>query len=240
MIPKKVHYIWLGESMPESVVTAIHSWERPLSDYVIINWDEKKIQKYLTNSFVLKALKQKKYAFVSDYVRLRILYEYGGVYLDTDMVVKQKFDSFLKYKTFWGRMYSNAVGSGIIGSEPGNPMIKQMIDIYDNGHASAIESNNRLITRYFLKNFKDFSVKNKKQILGESNLLLPTYYLYLPLFFKKHQQYASHLFMNSWTNNSRNQVLISKLPDWIISIVRNKNGKKRFFDNIDYSKESEK
>ncbi|WP_367365375.1 glycosyltransferase family 32 protein [Pediococcus parvulus] len=237
MIPRKIHYVWLGQSMPNRLIKSLKSWKEPLNNYEILKWDETNIRKYLSNSFVKKAFKEKKYAFVSDYVRLRVLYEYGGIYLDTDIVVRKNFDSFLESKTFWGRMYSNAVGAGIIGSEPQNLLIKKLINEYEKGTVSMEESNNKLITRFFLNNFSDFSVKNKKQVLGDENLLLPTYYFYLPELLKSRYQYASHLFVNSWTNSKRHSYLITVLPSWITSIIRNKNGKKRFYESIDYGKE---
>lgn len=237
MIPKVIHYVWFGEKKPQYVITSINTWRDKLPEYKFFEWNEKNTEKYLSNDFTLEALKEKKYAFLSDYIRLRVLHEFGGIYLDTDMVVNKNFDDFLEYETFWGRMYSNAIGSSVIGSVPQSALITKLITKYDSSMVGMEESNNRLITRLFIDEFHNFNTQNKMQIFDGKNLLLPTYYFYLPSLFNKNKRYAYHLFINSW--NARQQEtlknrIISCMPYWVTSYVRNKNGTKRFMDNIDY------
>lgn len=239
MIPKVIHYIWFGEKKPQYVIDSINTWRDNLPEYSFCEWNEKNTQKYISNDFALAALKKKKYAFLSDYIRLRVLHEFGGIYLDTDMIINKNFNNFLEYETFWGRMYSNAIGTSVIGSVPKSDLVAKLIAKYDSSVVSMEESNNRLVTRLFIDEFDNFDIQNKKQVLGGNNLLLPTYYFYLPSLFNKSECYSYHLFINSWNRRQQETLrikIISYMPYWITSYVRNKNGIKRFMNSVDYKK----
>jgi mannosyltransferase OCH1-like enzyme len=84
MIPKVIHYVWFGGNpLPELAIKCINSWKEILPEYEIIRWDENNFD-ISSNQYVKEAYEEKKYAFVSDYVRLYALYNYGGVYMDTE------------------------------------------------------------------------------------------------------------------------------------------------------------
>ena len=84
-IPKTIHYCWFGRGeKPEIVKKCIDTWKDKLSDYKIIEWNEDNFD-INQNDYVKEAYKAKKFAFVSDYVRVYALYNYGGIYLDTDV-----------------------------------------------------------------------------------------------------------------------------------------------------------
>ena len=90
MIPKIIHYCWFGGSTkPKLVKDCILSWKIFFPNYEIIEWNEKNSD--LNEPFVKAAYNLKKWAFVSDYVRLTKVYEYGGLYLDTDMLINYIF-----------------------------------------------------------------------------------------------------------------------------------------------------
>ena len=84
-IPKIIHYCWFGDGpiSPESR-KCMESWKKYCPDYKIIEWNEQNFD-ISQNRYAQQAYEAKKYAFVSDYVRLAVLYEYGGIYLDTDV-----------------------------------------------------------------------------------------------------------------------------------------------------------
>ena len=132
MIPRKIHYCWFGENpIPEKDIRNIESWKRFCPDYEIIKWDE---SNYNINKikFIKEAYDCKKYAFVSDYARLDIIYNNGGIYLDTDVEIIKSIDFLLNNSAFCGREKNGKIGLGLIfGSEPKLPIIKELMDYYN-------------------------------------------------------------------------------------------------------------
>ena len=104
MIPKTIHYCWFGHGeMSPMMKKCIRSWKKYCPDYEIIEWNE---DNFAIDSTVWtkEAYDAKKYAFVADYVRLKVLYEYGGVYLDTDQELIKPIDIFMRHQCFMGFM----------------------------------------------------------------------------------------------------------------------------------------
>lgn len=131
-IPKKIHYCWFGHGkMPELAISCINSWKRFLPDYELILWNEDNTD-INVNQYVSEAYKAKKFAFVTDYVRLYALYYHGGIYMDTDVEVLKSFDRFLEHQAFTGCESENMCGTGVIGSEKKHPWIKELLNYYDN------------------------------------------------------------------------------------------------------------
>lgn len=132
MIPKVIHYCWFGKKeKPEIVKKCISSWKKNLPEYEIIEWNEENFQidNYL---FTKEAYSSGNYAFVSDFVRVNVLYTYGGIYLDTDTEVWGSLDGFLSNPSFWGFEEKNYIATSIIGAEKGNKLIKDFLDYYNN------------------------------------------------------------------------------------------------------------
>ena len=140
-IPKIIHYCWFGGGpiSPESR-KCIESWKKYCPDYKIIEWNEQNFE-ISQNRYAQQAYEAKKYAFVSDYVRLAVLYRYGGIYLDTDVELVRPLDELLEHKGFismehsapspYGRTLLVNTGSGV-GAEPGCEMIGKMLAAYRN------------------------------------------------------------------------------------------------------------
>ncbi|MDE6612292.1 MAG: glycosyl transferase, partial [Muribaculaceae bacterium] len=102
MIPKTIHYCWFGRNpLPESALKCIASWRKYFPDYQIIEWNE---DNFDVNAipYTAQAYAAKKYAFVSDYARFKILYDHGGLYFDTDVEVIKPFDDILERGAFMG------------------------------------------------------------------------------------------------------------------------------------------
>lgn len=133
MIPKKIHYFWFGgNEKPKSVKKCIDSWKKFCPDYEIIKWNETNFDVHCM-PFVEQAYEAKKYAFVSDVARLIVVYEQGGIYMDTDVEVIKPLDDLLKNKAYMSFENNENVNTGQgFGAEAGFPLLKEHIDVYRN------------------------------------------------------------------------------------------------------------
>ena len=113
MIPKIIHYCWFGRNpLPESALKCIASWRKFFPDYEIVEWNEDNFD-VNTIPYTAQAYAAKKYAFVSDYARLKILYDHGGLYFDTDVEVIKPFDDILAGGAFMGCELTAAQGCAV-------------------------------------------------------------------------------------------------------------------------------
>ena len=134
MIPKIIHYCWFGKNeQPVMVKKYIESWKKNCPDYKIILWNEENFD-VQSNEYVKEAYFQKKYAFVSDYVRLYALKKYGGIYLDTDVEIQRNLDVFLKYDFVVGFEAIERVATAIIMAEKDNNIINDWLANYQTRH----------------------------------------------------------------------------------------------------------
>lgn len=143
MIPKIIHYVWLGHGeQSETIRKCIQSWHEILPEYEIKCWDETNFDIDNAPSFVKEAYENKYWAFASDYVRLWVLNQYGGIYLDTDVEVKKSLTPFLCHRLFIGTQVFEVQESktkiiqktnlsiGVIGCEQGHPFIRECLEYY--------------------------------------------------------------------------------------------------------------
>ena len=136
MIPKTIHYCWFGgNTLPKLAVKCIKSWEKYCPEYEIVEWNEQNFDIDASPLYVRQAYEAKKWAFVSDYARLKILYEHGGVYLDTDVEVIKKLDRFLDCMAFFGIEADTTgiyVATGLgFGAEKHAEVLLRMLREYD-------------------------------------------------------------------------------------------------------------
>lgn len=132
MIPKKIHYCWFGRGpKPKLAQKCIASWKKYCPDYEIIEWNEDNFDVNM-NGYTRMCYEQKKYAFLTDYIRLRVLLEHGGIYFDTDVELVRSFDDLSEHPAFFGFEDDAHVNTGVgCGCEPGNPVVKTMLNEYD-------------------------------------------------------------------------------------------------------------
>lgn len=132
MIPKKIHYCWFGRNeLPASAKKCIASWKKYCPDYEIIEWNEDDFD-VNSNAYTKMCYEQKQYAFLSDYVRLKVIEEHGGIYFDTDVEVVKNFDELLQCSAFFGFENSSHVASGLgFGAEANHVVVKKMLEEYD-------------------------------------------------------------------------------------------------------------
>ena len=130
MIPKIIHYCWFGRGKKSALINkCIRSWKKHCPDWEIIEWNEDRFDVSAT-IWTQQAYEAKKYAFVSDYVRLKALQEMGGVYLDTDVQLFKPLDSFLEHRGFIGFENKSSVATCVIGAEAEHPALARWIDWY--------------------------------------------------------------------------------------------------------------
>ena len=128
MIPKVIHYVWVGgKPLNELAEKCIASWKKYCPDYEIKRWDETNFD-INQNRFCKEALENKKWAFVADYIRLKVLYDEGGIYMDADVEVINPIDEFLQCPGFSGFECTGYIPTGIMAAEKGNKWIKLMLE----------------------------------------------------------------------------------------------------------------
>lgn len=136
MIPKIIHYCWIGGApLPELAERCVASWKKYMPDWEYMQWDESNFDIVAAPLYVRHAYEAKKYAFVSDYVRLWALEQYGGLYMDVDFEVYRPFDDLMdKYPAFAGYEGSKRkpVMQGVIASEPHGAWVRDMLGTYEN------------------------------------------------------------------------------------------------------------
>ena len=210
-IPKIIHYCWFGKKpLPKLAQKCIKSWQKYCPDYQIIRWDETNFD-INSNLYVKQAYEAKKYAFVSDYVRLWALYNYGGIYMDTDVELIKNLDSFLDKQAFIG-FQSNyklnldlaTLNSGLIGAQKGNKFIKGILNLYNsltfvnNGNLD-LTTNTARITEYAIRKYnlipKDIFQDLESIVIYPSEYFSPGNYYFLNL---TNNTYAIHYYVASW------------------------------------------
>lgn len=131
MTSKYIHYCWFGDKpLPKLTKKCIESWKKYLPDYEIIKWDETNVD-FNECPFVKEAYENKKWAFVADYARTKAIYNMGGIYFDTDMLITKPIDFLRDEETFLGLEDSFMVNSAVWGaSKPKTYFAKRMLDFY--------------------------------------------------------------------------------------------------------------
>lgn len=135
MIPKVIHYCWFGRGEKNKLFYKCYkSWKKYCPDYTIIEWNEDNLN-LNECQYCRDAYKEKKWAFVSDWARLKILYNYGGIYLDTDVELIKPIDDLLFHSCFAGFEGSLSkeqyVATGLIfGAEKGHVLLRELLETY--------------------------------------------------------------------------------------------------------------
>ena len=130
-IPKIIHYCWLsGEPYPKGVEACLASWRKFLPDYELRLWDAERFD-CNARLYTRQAMEVKKYAFVSDCVRLYALFHEGGIYLDSDVEVYRSFDGLLHNKAFMWFESGGRIGAWLMASEAANPLFGELLSYYD-------------------------------------------------------------------------------------------------------------
>lgn len=169
MIPKTIHYCWFGKNAkPILAEKCIESWKKYCPDYKFIEWNEDNFD-INSNQYVSEAYQAKKWAFVTDYVRLWALYNFGGIYMDTDVEVLRPLDPFLHHKAFSGFENSTQISTGIMASEKGFKIFQELLQYYETAHFimpdGSLDLTTNVVTITNQMSKHGFRQNNKYQVL---------------------------------------------------------------------------
>lgn len=182
MIPKKIHYCWFGgKEKPDSVKKYMNTWKRYCPDYEIKEWNESNFN-IDENDYCREAYEAKKWAFVTDYVRLKALYEEGGFYMDTDVEVVKPLDPLRVYDAVSGYESQTHIATGTMGACRDNEWIGMLLHDYDHRHflrkdgTCDTTTNVIVITDLTVKKY-GLHLHGQKLVFGHNMVLLPFDYL---------------------------------------------------------------
>lgn len=132
MIPKVIHYCWFGGNpLPKLAKKCLKSWNKYCKGYEIKEWNEQTFDIASAPLYVRQAYEAKKWAFITDYVRLWAMTTYGGIYMDTDVEVVKSLDKFLSHRAFSGFEDSTNIPTGIMACEKDFPLFLEFLAFYD-------------------------------------------------------------------------------------------------------------
>lgn len=202
-IPKTIHYCWFGNNdMPLKLKKYVDGWKDKLHDYEIVLWNEDNIN-IRDNDFISEAYDNEMWAFVSDYVRLLVLYEHGGIYLDTDVELLSNFDHLLDNDSFVGFESRYNLGSAVIGSKKDNQWIRDLLEVYNGKHF--IDLNGELDKTPNTKYFTDVTVdryglklNNKLQYLNNLTVYPRDYFYSENLYTHKTKMTDNSICIHHW------------------------------------------
>ena len=223
MIPKLIHYCWFGRSeMPELVERCVASWRTHMPDWEYRLWTEDNFDMSTAPRYIQEAYAAKKYAFVSDYVRLWVLEREGGIYLDTDVEVLRSFDPLLSDIAFIGLEESKALlpGTCVMGCEAHCAWVKDMLTTYDNARFICEDGTMDMTTnvqRLGKRMVEGGLMRERKiQYLPQWGLRVYTHDYFSPItstrvMRKSKNTYSIHRFAGTWVDGKK-----TGIRDWWI------------------------
>ena len=223
MIPKIIHYCWFGRGpMPELALKCIESWHRYMPDYAYKLWNEDNFD-VNSNQYVKEAYEARKFAFVTDYVRLYALYSEGGIYMDTDVEVLKRYDDLLGLPGFIGYEGTkyHPIGTGTMASEPYGNWVKKQLQAYDGIHFMQADGSYDLTTNptritTLMKN-GGFLPDGKRQVFDGMHVFPVEYFCPRQTtgeVLMTENTYCDHHFMGSWNEG--------KQKNWLLRLAGNK------------------
>lgn len=215
MIPQIIHYCWFGGAQkPELTKKCINSWKNNCRDYQIIEWNEDNFSVQDAPLYVRQAYEAKKWAFVADYVRLKAMVDFGGIYMDTDVELIKPIDRYLKNRAFVGFEDSGKyIQTGVMACEKGFELFEEFLSYYDgipfvnDDGTYNMRSNADMITEICQK--YGFSPNGEYQVVNELAIYPPEYFCpvdqHTLLLHKTKNTVSIHWFAESWISEEERQ-----------------------------------
>lgn len=204
MIPKKIHYVWVGgQEKSADIKRCIATWRKHLTDYEIIEWNEQNFD-MTSHPYIQAAYQQKKWAYVSDYIRAYVIYHEGGIYLDTDVLVLDNLSHFLNDPAFVGFENPQYPFTAVFGTEKHHPFSKAMLDFYDD-QSFSFDKNNQManvntktVSDILIQQF-GCQVNNQEQLLTSGIHVYPDNILCNP----SKDSSTIHVFTGTWMQGQK-------------------------------------
>lgn len=224
MIPKIIHYCWFGRGeMPQLAKDCIASWQKYMPDWEYKLWSEDNFD-VASNPYTQEAYDAKKFAFVTDYVRLFALKKYGGVYMDTDVEILKPLDDLLNLTAFTGYEGSKHKPpvTGLMASEPNGVWVSEQLDYYQDRHfllesgSLDLTTNTQTISRIMRTN--GFVADGKYQVYKDLHIFPVEYFCPRQTtgeYLKTENTYCDHHFMGSWDSQHS--------AHWLVKYIGQKN-----------------
>ena len=206
-IPKIIHYCWLNDDpVPASMQKNIDKWHELMPDYEVIKWDLTKFDKS-SSPWVSEAIDNKKYAFAADYIRFYAVYNYGGIYMDTDIEVLKPFDDLLDQSYMFARERPDKdwIESGCFGAEKENEFLGKCLEYYEGRHFALPDGSfdmiplSRVMASVARKNYLTIETYSWKYFTAksfETGIESPD-----------ESTYAIHHFAASWKNSEELKII---------------------------------
>ena len=215
MIPRTIHYCWFGRNQkPKLAVRCMKSWKKYCRDFALIEWNEDNFDIEKAPLYVRQAYEAKKWAFVTDYVRLYALFYYGGIYMDTDVEVLKALEEFLHLKGFSGFEDESLVPTGIMASQKEHHLIKEWLAEYESKQfilqdgSRNTETNVVAITRSMEKH--GLRLDNSLQTVEDFTFYPKDYFCpksyYDGKIYKTGNTYTIHHFAGSWLSDEERKM----------------------------------
>lgn len=228
MIPKRIFYVWgAGEKKPRDVQVCIQSWRQVMPDYEIIeiNEDSKEYFDFQENlkksKFFRTVYNNKMWAYVADYIRIKTLYDHGGIYFDTDVSAVRPLDAFVNEPAFVGMQNTEYVEPAILGAEKHNPLLKNILEFYEKGFWELPIFTMPQIFQHFLEkcySITGFPEKGNQEIVRTKDITIYPERYFIP--FRYQSEFTPecvekdtctiHWFGGSWTRPSVINWLMNK------------------------------
>ena len=190
-ISRTIHYCWFGgNALPDAAKECISSWKKYFPDYEVKEWNESNFDIHCCK-YVEKAYEQKKWAFVSDYARFWILYNYGGLYFDTDVEVIKNFQRLIDKGPFMG---CEEAGNNIFSANPGLGLYKEILNYYENIAFDFKEGNVETVVTHTTQILKEKGFKG----IGDIEYI-DGIYIYPPEYFCPMNQFTGKITITSNT-----------------------------------------
>ncbi len=204
MIPKKVHYVWVGDTpIPKDIKKCMKSWKKHLQGYEIKEWSEKNFD-INSHPFAKAAYEAKKWAYVSDYIRAYAIFTEGGVYLDTDNIIVDNIDDLLKNRAFVGYENDESPFTACFGAEKHHPLLKRILDYYDktpfrfDPNDQMKEVNTKIVTNILTEEY-NCKKGNIEQLLKDDIKVYPKEVLCNP----SKESKVIHVFTGTWMEGAK-------------------------------------